>query len=292
MIYIQPGIILNNQQKSFYDYLTQDLNIMEANNFVNPDIIYIIFGYKADNFSSKYIYVNVDKNIDNEDTGTESAVMYFKFLNGAIKIIEFDMQNFNYIKYHYYDIYVKYMYISGNSIESFKSCSVSTNLIDLNDFIFNLDLNKIYVVNLAHSIDRKDKFIEINNGVQDNCHFISAIKYSPGFIGCAMSHKLIVHNALLQNLNYIKICEDDCIINDLPIIETCLKHLIDNNYKWELLSCFIANLPNDVVISEKITINDKYKLLKINKWCSTVFNIYDKSAFKYFIDYDHNKDII
>jgi len=104
-----------------------------------------------------------------------------------------------------------------------------------------------------------------------------------------MSHKLVIHNSVLNNLEYIKICEDDCIIYDYDIIEICLKYLINESYQWELLSCFIADLSDDIDISNIVIINEKYKLLKINKWCSSVFNIYHKSAYKYFIEYDHKK---
>jgi GR25 family glycosyltransferase involved in LPS biosynthesis len=174
-------------------------------------------------------------------------------------------------------------FITNDNIESVL-CSV--NLMKIYDVKIKIEQTDINVVHLRHSKDRFYKFIKNNSN--KNINFIPAIKYNPLFLGCVLSNKMIIHNAICQNLNYVQICEDDVIIKDYSIIVKSINFL--NKYKkWNLLSSFVVNIEDDYVVEEVIQITEKYKLLKINNWCSTVFNIYNKNCFDVFMKYEEDK---
>ena len=144
------------------------------------------------------------------------------------------------------------------------------------------------MINLSHSVGRYGKFKK--NNKFKNINFIPAIKYNPLFLGCVLSNKMIINNAIKQNIDYVHICEDDVIINDYNIIEKSIKYL-QKNEKWELLSCFVVNIDKTYKIEKIIKLNEKYKLIKINKWCSTVYNVYNKDSYSKFMEYKENEII-
>ena len=43
----------------------------------------------------------------------------------------------------------------------------------------------------------------------------------------------------------------------------------------------MSHITDKVIIEDIIELNENYKLLKINEWTSTVFNIYHKDTYKY-----------
>ena len=51
-----------------------------------------------------------------------------------------------------------------------------------------------------------------------------------------------------MNLEYIKICEDDCKIINMGIIDYALNVLIDSKKHFELLSCFVVTFEGEVIM--------------------------------------------
>jgi len=51
----------------------------------------------------------------------------------------------------------------------------------------------------------------------------------------------------------------------------------------------MSHITDKVIIEDIIELNENYKLLNINEWTSTVFNIYHKDTYKYFLNYDEKK---
>lgn len=183
--------------------------------------------------------------------------------------------------FHKYNDISNVYYLSKGYEESIL---YSLNLI--NFFKINgMNENIINLVHLNYSKKRYELFFKFNR--YKNINIIPAIKYEPLFLGCMLSNKLIIKNAIDKNLNYVQICEDDVIVNDYDIIKYSIQYL--NKYeKWNLLSCFNVNIDESYVITKIINLDDKYKLLKLNKWCSTVFNIYHNSSYLNFLKYDEN----
>jgi GR25 family glycosyltransferase involved in LPS biosynthesis len=256
----------------------------------NEIVIYIekietyIFNKIYDELKNKYCIVNkINKN---------KKYIIFGKINSHIKnsiIISNEYTYFNDDCCYILDDIGKYInkknifYIKDNHISSVL-CSL--NLLSI--YNVNILLNKdiINVINLSYSIERYNTFIKNNN--YKNINFIPAIKYDPLFLGCVLSNKLLIYNAIKQNLNYIQICEDDVIINDYDIILKSINYL-NKHRKWNLLSCFNVNIDDSYKIYEIIHLSNKYKLLKVNKWCSTVFNIYNSNCFDNIMNYDEKK---
>lgn len=275
----KPNEDFNNPlSENFYNFLINDLNLLEVKNLnnYNKDVTYIFFSNEFDiDVDCKFIYVN-DNSVD--------FSVFDKHLNLKF-FIELNLDIFKKLRDDF-AIRHKISYFDSNP-QSLYSCCTTTNIIDLNKYHIEINSDKLYVVNLPYSVDRKKKFI--NNNKNINYEIISAILYTPGWLGCSLSHKLLIQNANKKNSEYIKICEDDCIINNAGIINTALKTLKNSKKNFELLSCYMSHITDNVIIEDIIKLDNNYNLLKINEWTSTVFNIYHKNAYKYFLNYDHKK---
>jgi GR25 family glycosyltransferase involved in LPS biosynthesis len=267
LIYKPKNTIYNK----LYDFLKNSLYICETNNInnYNNEIIYIIFDDCVDYIPKGINFIFVQYGYYNSEIVLESNLKHL--INFDLKCCESDKNS---------------VYCNGTK-ESIISCLISTDIISSHNVIMELNINKLYVINLPSSIKRKKNFIQNNRKIK--FQFITAFKYNPRWIGCSITYYSVIQNAKRMNLEYIKICEDDCKIINMDIIDYALNVLIDSKKHFELLSCFIVTFEGEVIIEDIIILNENYKLIKINKWCSTVFNIYHKNAYKYFDNYDYKK---
>ncbi len=83
--------------------------------------------------------------------------------------------------------------------------------IGINNIIFNnydLIQNKIYCLHLVETPNRIKLFNQQKN--KPDVEIFPAIKYNPGWVGCALSYVNLIYNAKRCNLDKITICEDDC----------------------------------------------------------------------------------
>ena len=268
IIYVKNNIT-NINNINLYNYLKNNYDILEVNKLSdNQNNIYLIFNYdEIINFNFKYILIN-----DNFDLECNIINSIYSIVN-SIELINKYISN--------YKIYSKLLL--NNSEEHMKILLLSLKLDD--DYQLNLNSINFNVLTLPTSQIRLDEFKKNNIDLLDNFNIIEGIKYNPGFIGCGLSYKMIINNASRLKLEYIKICEDDCKINNFNIIDKAINYLQKNNIIWELLSCFIVDINSDLEIYEQIELDSNYKLLKINQWTSTVCNVYSKLSFNYFDNY-------
>ncbi len=292
-----------------YEYLTTVLNIVEVNNIDNindninndanntnnnshnQNVTFIVFSYCYLPNNINVIYICDDcsnilmceknnKNINGTDNIKNIILTnideYNKLINSNLFQHNLSLKN-------------NILYVTNN-ICSIYSALVTCMIININDYKINcMNNNDVYVLHLDYCVTRYKNFITNNKLLINDFTFIPAIKYEPPFVGCAISYKTIINNAKNNNLQYCKICEDDSIILNNNVILQGLNILNNKCLEWEMMSCFIVDVSVNTVIYDVIDIDKDYKLLKINKWTSTVYNIYNKSSYKYFENYDHTK---
>ena len=93
-----------------------------------------------------------------------------------------------------------------------------------------------FCINLDSSLDRwkhiQDQFIGWTTPVER----FSAIRASPGWIGCALSHLQCIKKASNQNLPWVLILEDDCVLREdsKKRFLDILSFLWDNKESWDI----------------------------------------------------------
>lgn len=273
-IYIK-GILQNQQDINLYNVLKNKYHIVEVYGIKpNKYFTYIIFGSNVQ-IESGIKYILVDNTID------EQLISKSKYtIVNAINIINKYIAN--------YPVYKRLLL--NNSEENLKLLLSSLKITLPEENIISVSEDKINVLTISTSLSRIDNFKKANKNFINNFNIINGIKCVPGFIGCGLSYKMIVSNASRLNLNYVKICEDDCKINNHGIIQKSIDYLRNNNLEWELLSCFIVDVDDDFKIYERIELDNNYKLLKINKWTSMVCNVYSKDSYGFFKNYHVNEN--
>lgn len=142
-----------------------------------------------------------------------------------------------------------------------------------------------YYINLDHRSDRKQHF-EQNIKVHPLFKYVerfSAIKGSPGYIGCGMSHIEILKKLTDEEGDCFLICEDDLQIINKNSFANFAANFDKVRYdgKWDLITLTpffpIANHEND-------TIMQKYGFIKLDAAQTTTGYIVKKTFIKTLLD--------
>ena len=110
---------------------------------------------------------------------------------------------------------------------------------------------------------------------------IAAIKAWPELLGSGMSYKFAINSAKMSGLDQVTICEDDALFpprfeRDYQIIREYLSTLD----KWDIFVGLISDFENSTKIIN-VENYEGHEFVTIDKFTSTVFNIYNASS------YDH-----
>ena len=175
---------------------------------------------------------------------------------------------------------------------SFSRFLYSCNFISLEEFeqtTKDYDLfGNSFCLSLPETTERRKYF----NGLNLNEYKIfDGLRYSHGWMGCALSYKFLAKNALKKNLNYLEVMEDDVIIKKSffkrkKYIDTWL---INNPSKWDIFSGLIADIHENTKILDVVKINGSI-LVTTDRMVSTVYNIYSESILKVINDWDPNNN--
>jgi glycosyl transferase family 25 len=114
-------------------------------------------------------------------------------------------------------------------------------------------LKKVYFINLDDRVDRKTAFLEEMQryGLTEPEQVVRfpAVKTSPGYIGCALSHVGVLRKALTEGDNYVVVFEDDfCWKADSRVIDELLQSFLSQVGTWDVL--ILAAPPYDLQTSE------------------------------------------
>ncbi len=176
--------------------------------------------------------------------------------------------------------------LSTKSQFNFIKLLLSLNIGINHKIDYHLIPNTIYCLHLIETPFRINIFNKQKN--KPNVEIFPAVKYNPGWIGCALSYVNLIYNAKRYNLDRITICEDDCRFPDnFEYIYNNINDVLNKINKWDIFVGCIADLPEDTIISNVY----KYKdiiFIEINKMTSTVFNIYNYSCYDTIINWDFN----
>ena len=110
----------------------------------------------------------------------------------------------------------------------------------------------VYVINLKHRTDRKEKMIKKFERFKNiNLKFIEAIEHNNGTIGCFKSHKKCIEIGKENNMEYIIVIEDDTI--PCKYFETRLNSILEylNNNNFDIFLGMVNKTRKEHII-EKI----------------------------------------
>lgn len=153
---------------------------------------------------------------------------------------------------------------------------------------YELKPDIIYCLHLPETPVRYNLFMNQPNynNILNKIEFYPAIKYQPGWKGCAFSYVNLIYNAQRCNLKQITVCEDDCCFNeDFDIKYNIISEFLKKINVWDLFVGVIADLPHDTTVSN-VYYYKNMTFIEINKMTSTVFNIYNNTCFDKILKYN------
>jgi hypothetical protein len=134
-----------------------------------------------------------------------------------------------------------------------------------------LCLNLPEYVERSRSFDRDNRFGLVR---------FTGLRHSKGWLGCAMSYKLMMRLARKEGLTVLTVCEDD--VEFPPDFgerwSTLQRHLVQSEHEWDVFSGLMANLHADARIVRAYG-EDGTQYVETDKLISMVFNVYAANVF-------------
>ena len=153
-----------------------------------------------------------------------------------------------------------------------------------------MNKENIYIINLNKDIQRKEYCLK-EFEKYFNINFIEGVIDKNPKKGCFLSHLKCIQYAKENNMDYIIVLEDDCIIKGdktdfLNKFNIITEYLLNNINDWNL---FLGGTNNVKTrdIKNKFKYN-KLNLFKIDKGNTFHFVIYNKNCYDYFLNYQFN----
>ena len=120
----------------------------------------------------------------------------------------------------------------------------------------------------------------------------NGLRHSQGWVGCAMSYKLMIMLARQQGLSSVTICEDDVEFpsNFEARWSSIQKHLHTSPEDWDVFSGLMADLHKDAKIL-RVYHQDGVQFAVTDRLISMVFNVYSSRMFDLIASWDEtNRD--
>jgi hypothetical protein len=147
-----------------------------------------------------------------------------------------------------------------------------------------LCLNLPEFVRRSQSFDRDNRFGFVR---------FTGLRHSKGWVGCAMSYKLMIMLARQECLPSLTICEDDVEFPEgFEVRWTAIQHhLREKRGGWDVFSGLMADLHEDARILDAY-IQDGMQFAVTDKLISMVFNVYNERIFDLIAAWDEkNHDV-
>ena len=141
-------------------------------------------------------------------------------------------------------------------------------------------------LNLPEYTARTDDFQKDN---QYGFWCFPGLRHSQGWLGCAMSYKLMIMLARQQGMPTISICEDDVEFAEgfEQNLEKVYEYLGELGNGWDVFSGLMADFNPQARISA-VTDRDGLRYAHTDKLISTVFNVYSENVFDIVAGWDES----
>jgi GR25 family glycosyltransferase involved in LPS biosynthesis len=261
------------------------MNINIYNHFISNDSIQSFLEYFTIS-GRKNINVRLNQSNKTADYyvifGNPEEYKSFYFEPSTTILILLEMEDNLILKKHFENKYFQIFFIkdwSQTHLATIQSELISRLLKHIEMNRWGIEVEKIYIINLEHRKDRRNKMenqlIQQNFNMQ-KVEFFNAIKHDNGTIGCMLSHLEIIKSAKEQGLKNVMILEDDCVFlsyfkfsrppKDWQMIffgGAVNKIIDDYNHEWKRVSTWYAHC---YIINADIFDNI---LFEANKWMGT-----------------------
>ena len=145
------------------------------------------------------------------------------------------------------------------------------------------------VLGLPETWRRRQHFLEHTAARLPDTTIFNGLRYSPGWMGCALSYRHIARHALLSNWQTVQISEDDVYLpTDYETRQSQINNwLYANPDEWDVFCGLIAIIHPETKILA-IHYHQGMKIIIIDRMLSMVHNIYSKNALEHLASWDAN----
>ena len=281
--------------EDLYNYIKQSKIVLNLNYYENANLatyrINEILSYNKlvisergnseDSYNNKYysnqvIFIEtISNNLENIKILCNQIEFY---LENPTRYNQFIDKNKQFIK-QYENYYLPFI----------QKALISLNIYSYENYKIKLT-DSMYCLKLIERPDRYKLFIQQGKINIPTLTYFDGIKQDNGWMGCGMSYRQIIYNAHIQNMNYITICEDDCLFHSSfkSNYEIIINYLQQHMNEWDIVVGLVAAYNNALhpTISNIIQLENGILLVEVSKFVSGVCNIYNKSSYESFLNWD------
>jgi hypothetical protein len=157
--------------------------------------------------------------------------------------------------------------------------------LDVDNFEFNYDLKPetIYCLHLIETPERLHVFKK--QDYVPNFEIYPAIKYNPGWMGCALSYVNLIFNAKRCHLNNITIFDDDCRFpKNFEELYKNIKEFL-STIDYDMFVGCIADITEGCEVRNIYEYNG-ITFVEVSYVTSTCFNIYNHTSYDKILEWD------
>jgi hypothetical protein len=151
---------------------------------------------------------------------------------------------------------------------------------------FTLTSNYV-CLSLPETPHRRQAFV--SKEIASEFQIFDGLRHSIGWVGCGLSYKFLLKKAQELNLNQIIICEDDVVFpEDFKSRFKNIMSYLDGRTDWNIFAGVIADF-NPKTTIQSVEFKNRECFVTIDKMVSMVFNVYDKSCYRFLERWNANK---
>jgi hypothetical protein len=142
----------------------------------------------------------------------------------------------------------------------------------------------VYVINLDHRVDRWENIKKISYSCGINPTRVSAVKASPGWHGCGLSHKKVAELAKSNGDPWYLVLEDDAVFtqDQWKIFVNLLPYLHEHKSEWDVFTGGVGSVEHFKLLTKTPL------LYEVKGYCSH-FYLVNSSAYDTFVAWDTSK---
>ena len=148
------------------------------------------------------------------------------------------------------------------------------------------------ILGLPETWERRQSFLKTSQRIIGaDVKIFDGLRYTPGWMGCALSYQFLAKKALEANWTRLEISEDDVLVppNYLQRKEKINQWLEDNLDLWDVFSGLIAQVHPDTKILDVYEYAGE-KLVVIDRMVSMVHNVYSEKSLKLLSEWSMKDD--
>jgi GR25 family glycosyltransferase involved in LPS biosynthesis len=147
------------------------------------------------------------------------------------------------------------------------------------------DIQNVLFINLDERTDRRDETVQHLTQLGFKPQRLSAVKFTPGALGCSLSHIKAIELAKANKWTHVLVCEDDALFGDSSRVKEQVNCFLQRHDDWDIILFSVYVAKGLYVDSCSARVYDSYcttAYLVRQEYYDVLLHNYKRGAYKFF----------